>query len=683
MLTPLSHKAEDKKKVARKKDEKADLQPISIPKSFTMAGPARAQQVPRVKPIPRHRRTTGIDHKTKPRRRPPPPPQGVAPGTGVAVLPPVPASRLPTVSEDDDSVFAESPVAKSMPSQPPQVVAQKAVLPKPAPRMRPRMQRVKRPLSRNIPPPPNIPLPPPPVRKRRTISDSSAPAAKSDSVARSEAVVEEEKPAKPSLKPKPPVLPKPAHLVKVGRTHSESSASSASSRASGGTVSPQSVEGDVESSTKKQRGPKPPPPARTSSLSGIGDRPQLKKQQRASALAIISDTVEETDSPQAEEKDDKKASPKVPPPRPSPPKSVRAEQAKETAKEGESPAVPLDHRERRDRKISDPPSYPPPPRPATSQANGPSVIQRTGSEKGGSTHGKVLFDSSKQQQKDEGEDRRTSGGSSVLSKSSSFMRSLKKMVKRSESREDSWEVTDGVTSDPSKEDEDKDKDTSMPKGPPPRPQPPKTTPVKATDMESRDSPTAPPEGFPVPKPRTKLQTQSSQDQPTPVRPHSVEKEPERSQAKPVRPPPPGKEPEERTRPEHGPEAKAGDGEPVRQKQPAKRATESQSSETELSETPAKPLPTPQTNSSPSPPDQGQPSSPADDSPTTPTNFYRAARDYKAEKEGELTFSAGDILIIIEHRKGGFHYGMLDDGNTGLFPTSHVEPFYTPSSRRKN
>ena len=54
------------------------------------------------------------------------------------------------------------------------------------------------------------------------------------------------------------------------------------------------------------------------------------------------------------------------------------------------------------------------------------------------------------------------------------------------------------------------------------------------------------------------------------------------------------------------------------------------------------------------------------------------KDYKAQRDSELTFSSGDILIKIDSPSDEFYYGMLDDGTTGLFPVGVVEPFRSPS-----
>ena len=62
--------------------------------------------------------------------------------------------------------------------------------------------------------------------------------------------------------------------------------------------------------------------------------------------------------------------------------------------------------------------------------------------------------------------------------------------------------------------------------------------------------------------------------------------------------------------------------------------------------------------------------------TESNTFYKAVKDFSAARDEELSFSSGDILIVIDSHPpsvdDGFIYGMLDDGSTGLFPLTHVE-----------
>ena len=62
-------------------------------------------------------------------------------------------------------------------------------------------------------------------------------------------------------------------------------------------------------------------------------------------------------------------------------------------------------------------------------------------------------------------------------------------------------------------------------------------------------------------------------------------------------------------------------------------------------------------------------------PETPANFYKATKSYDAKSADELSFAEGDTLMFIGKRDNGFYYGMKDDGNTGLFLISSVEPFF--------
>ena len=70
-----------------------------------------------------------------------------------------------------------------------------------------------------------------------------------------------------------------------------------------------------------------------------------------------------------------------------------------------------------------------------------------------------------------------------------------------------------------------------------------------------------------------------------------------------------------------------------------------------------------------------------ESPTGSNTFYKAVKDVSATRDEELSFSSGDILIVIDSHPpfvdDGYIYGMLDDGSTGLFPLTHVELVENP------
>ena len=558
------------------------------------------------------------------------------------------------------------------------------------------MQRVKRPVSRNIPPPPSIPLPPPPARKSIQ-SESDAPVLNDSKLPSSDVTSPsaESKKVKPPLKPKPAVLPKPAHLAESAkRRHSEPSVTSLSTQASEESP-PSSAVGHSPSPGKVARGPKPPPPTRTSSLSG--KPPQPMKRQITSPLPSITD-VEETDSPQV---------------------------VKETAAEVEAAEVGGAAVEISESKMavikSEPPQRPPPPKPRVEEPDGRPADKRksepplrpppinAGSKVDGRTqsavpssqlHGTVLFDASTEEPGQGISRDRGGAGSSLKAKGSSLMRSLKKMVKRSESKS---EESEKPVADKRRTLSASDEEGSKP----PRPsQPPKLHPdnhkvePSTAASQQQTSTVTPPtstKSSPVPKRRTKLQVQEPNETSEPEDTDISREGVRDSKVLPPRPPPPGssengvaegrKDPPSRPPPpnlQDTPQKAAVNGDispsekevengpkPTphpRTKDPDVKSQTSSEGRTVPSD--LKPIPIPRKSVSP------PPSSPLD-SPRTPTNFYRATKDYKAQRDTELTFSSGDILIEIDRPSEDFHYGMLDDGTTGLFPVDLIEPFYSP------
>ena len=549
------------------------------------------------------------------------------------------------------------------------------------------MQIVKRPISRNIPPPPNIPLPPPPARKKIQSESDTRVLGDSKTVS-SPPRAEESKKVKPPLKPKPAVLPKPAHLAEaVKRRHSESSVTSLSTQASEESP-PSSAAGHNPSPGRVAKGPKPPPPARTSSLS---DKPRPMKRQHTSPLPSISDVVEETDSPQVT----KKTAAEV-----------------EVAEVGEAAVEILESKMAVIK--SEPPQRPPPPKPRLEEPDGRTTDKRksepplrpppmnAGSKGDGRTkstiqnpqsHGTILFDASTEEPGQGISRDRGSAGSSLKAKGSSLMRSLKKMVKRSESK---GEETEKPVTDKQRTLSASDEDGSKPQRPsqPPTLHPDNhilepSTPA-SQQQASTITPSSSAKSSPVPKRRTKLPVQeASETEDRDIRREGVRD----SELLPPRPPPPGssangvtdgrKDPPARPRP------------PKLQGTPQKTAVNGDINPSEMGvENGPKPMPHPRTKD----PDIKSPTSseggttpgdskpipaprksvsPPPSSPRTPTNFYRAMDDYKAKRDTELTFSSGDILIEIDCPSDDFHYGMLDDGTTGLFPVSLVEPFYSP------
>ena len=75
---------------------------------------------------------------------------------------------------------------------------------------------------------------------------------------------------------------------------------------------------------------------------------------------------------------------------------------------------------------------------------------------------------------------------------------------------------------------------------------------------------------------------------------------------------------------------------------------------------------------------GSPTSPSRSmSPQPPSSFFRVTSAYTAQTSIELSLHPGDILVEIDRPTPSMWYGMLDDGTTGLFPASAVEPLLTP------
>ena len=157
---------------------------------------------------------------------------------------------------------------------------------------------------------------------------------------------------------------------------------------------------------------------------------------------------------------------------------------------------------------------------------------------------------------------------------------------------------------------------------------------------------------------------------------------ERGKVAPSRPPPPRTHPQTTTATAtSSPPQEVGSQQPAPEDtaangvQPPSSATEPNHSH----------RPSPPHSASQSPVHSTGPSSQASparsNSPQIPTNFYRATKDYVGKAPTELTLHVGDILIEIDRPTEAQHYGMLDDGTTGLFPADHVEPLLTPSKKK--
>ena len=569
--------------------------------------------------------------------------------------------------EETDGVFTEPSPGNAPSSGPPQPAKREYVPSRPvAPvRMRMRMQKVKRPMSHNIPPPPNIPLPPPPVR-RKVQSESDAKLLEESKPTPASPTPEESK--KPPLKPKPAILPKPVHLAAAMRRHSESNVASQHSE--------ESNAAPVPTPRKISKGPKPSPPTRTSSLSETAAARPLKRH-KTSPLPSISDVVEETDSAAEGKKEDTAVA------------ALKISESKVAVLKSNPPERPPPPRPRvqeldRDKRKSDPAVSPPLFGDREPTTNKSATLGTT-------PHGTVLFDASiegGELSRDRG-----SAGSSLKAKGTNLMRSLKKMVKRSDSRKEESEkpVVDKRRT-LSASDEGRSK--------PPRPsQPPKRQDSQPTQSKAEPSVASQQhedtKSSPVPKPRAKPHVQETSEP-------SKQDEPEASgesgvKRPPPRPPPPGS----LENGEAGGKKKDAPSRPAPSRPPPPKVQSSQQKaavvngdisvekgienggpiptphphnldQTSTEEgTDSKPIPKPRKSVSP------PPSSPVDSSRSS-TNFYRATKDYTAQRDSELSFSSGDILIKIDCPSEEFYYGMLDDGTTGLFPVRFVEPFRSPS-----
>ena len=387
--------------------------------------------------------------------------------------------------------------------------------------------------------------------------------------------------------------------------------------------------------------PKPPPPARSSSLASR-PVPAKRKLQSASDLQSITDTQEEVDSP------------------PLVTDSVLNRKASKSA----------------------PPKRPPPPRPASVVSNRLTEIspQSEAAPFVSTSRGAVLYDASQSTDQDPVE--KEGSGHTLRAKGTSLMRSLKKMVSRdsrkgSESGKERSQSSSGEKVPPERPSVPAPRSTNSQKQPQPQ-----------TEADSRG--VTEHNVSPLPKPRVSVtKTEQLEDSKT-----SSKDSPPTS--KPSRPPPPKTPPTQNKRnsvPSRPPPPKISTPnserkDPVSPTQIEPSSQELSDSNKDSSETTTKPIPAPRANTPVKSNDLEGKSHDVEDKShdkshdiarsrdsSPDTNFYRATEDYKAQSDKELSFSVGDVLIIVEKRGDGFHFGMLDDGTTGLFPLSNVEPFF--------
>ena len=741
-----------------------------------------------LRPVKRQATASDLKPKYPARRPPPPPPRSLT-------SPPVKQPGKPSPGLAGKKVIPGSGSESVDGGGTPQQVKKKRVqlsrsTPVAPPRAKAKIQKVKRPISRNIPPPPNIPLPPPPVRTA------------------------------------PPTAGKAVLSKSDGQTKALSSASPQNA-----TTHPIRA--------PRSKGPKPPPPTRVSSLT-----PEPKKRLRLTAQTppTINEVKTTTENEVAVTK------PTTPPPRrdrsvdgeslskaPIPAKRQVPSSSGEGAKEETDSALVTDSPVNRKATRSAPPERPPPPRPSSAASNTSSRVQvnpdkpdksatkpakrerppslspagsptAKGSSSeaqlgvvpllGSSSKGKVLFDASSPQQSTPPV---SNTGSEIKSKSGGFIKSLKKMVKRESGATDSSQENkmapmdtktppnkrtsvkkdaprdNGITADSksppvrpptlsraphntslasehrshsvAKENGVKEEPKSPPTRPPPiLSQQPKAETVLTATAEPKSPPISSPSGkVDGEQPKAKHETEKeavgkreavgvlkeealgvqSEAKSEPVAPkprprksevtdEKVDKKPEatveeKKEVKmvndaPSRPPPPSISPSgkrkvsipSRPPPPKTPTRKISTNSVGAEEQQSAPISPSVRSPTNSIPENSKPIPAPRKESQtkllensnglvnstsiapvPIPRQKSLSPTPDEKSPTNPTgtNFYRALSDYQATRDGELSFIKGDVLIFIDRREKGLYFGMLDDGTTGLFPTSHVEPFF--------
>lgn len=346
---------------------------------------------------------------------------------------------------------------------------------------------------------------------------------------------------------KPPVKPKPAHLSKRVTEPSLK-------------LTPPNSTLISQSPPPAQGSPKPAPPARRSSLPA-NHPPPAKHKKPAQPLATVSDTTEETDSPQLQETAEAARNLRsAPPQHPPPPRPLTDDSTTRSSQ----------------KQRSNPPSFSPPQRPDSTTAQQAAAVP-----------GEI----------------NVSRSSSIKARGTQLMRSLKRIVQRSEEGE---------------EPEERSK-------------------VKVQEGEIIQN----------------LQTES------PV-PQHRNLPGEAMRSPPARPPPPQL-------------ARTGSG-------GHNNSITASANGTAVSP-PAGHTPQPLPVSTGSSPARSTVSPSRSTSPQLPTTFYRAKCDYTAQSPSELTFQVGDILVEIDQPTSAMYYGMLDDGTTGLFPASAVEPVVTPSNKK--
>ena len=74
----------------------------------------------------------------------------------------------------------------------------------------------------------------------------------------------------------------------------------------------------------------------------------------------------------------------------------------------------------------------------------------------------------------------------------------------------------------------------------------------------------------------------------------------------------------------------------------------------------------------------EPVKPAEPEPVAPAVTFIAAFDFQGEQATDLSFATGD-KVHVSKQEGEWWEGKTDDGRTGIFPASFVEPMPNPVS----
>ena len=564
----------------------------------------------------KRRKTSSALDPNKPRRLPPSPPTSLA----TPQTPPTKSAHPPTSAEAAPAAMA-----------PPSGGATPIALP------RRKKKRVQRPATRLIPPPPTIPLPLPPTRPSQ-----NSPKAPQSSAAR------------------------PVQLAAVPQREAEGIKTLMMENVLEGTAG--SGSGTSEAGKEKQRFQ---PEATTTEVVEKERGTALKSPVKTKPPPIkpkpehLSKRVSNSQVASAVSQPAGQGSPRPPPPartsslhHPIPPRRREPKTSLAAIPDPTTPTEEVDHNRRESpgnqetaeavRNLrSAPPSHPPPPRPPSAGAEGPKPRSQPPS-----------FPPPDRPTSDA--ESATAGSparsNSLRARGSQLMRSLRKIVQRSESMKEEGVETE--TSSPTKNHPRSKQGEVIQNLVAESPDMGRKTEYEGQNMEKQPVIGS---GLPARPPLPRLVKKTSEDggKQTPVRPPPPKLTSNKTEATP-------------SSPVH---TEATPTSPVKtmKNRPA-------SPDNTQNHTPS-PLPG---SSGPSPiHSAGSGPGSRSVSPQPPSSFYRVLADYTAKTPSELTLHAGDVLVELDRPTTHMFYGMLDDGSTGLFPASAVEPMSIPSSSRRN